>query len=116
MWAQDAAAMHGYAAQSAAAATLTPFTPAPNTTNPAGLTGQAAAVAQTTGTSAGTGAQTIVSTGQQLLSTVHTALEGLAQPLQSTSGLTGILDSLGFSSLRKPRSTRWPWQVWPGAP
>ena len=98
MWAQDAAAMYGYAGQSAAASTLTPFLPAPNTTNPAGLAGQAAAVAQTTGTSAGTGAQTIVSTGTQLLSTVPTALQGLAQPLQSTSGLSGILDSLGFTS------------------
>jgi PPE-SVP subfamily C-terminal region/Short C-terminal domain len=41
-----------------------------------------------------------VSTGQQLLSTVPAALQGLAQPLQSTSGLTGILDSLGFNSVQ----------------
>jgi PPE-repeat protein len=94
MWAQDAAAMYGYAGQSATASTLTPFAPAPNTTNPAGLAGQAAAIAQTIGT----GAQTIVSTGPQLLSAVPTALQGLAQPLQSTSGLSGILDSLGFTS------------------
>jgi PPE-repeat protein len=98
MWAQDAAAMYGYAGESAAASTLTPFTPAPNTTNPAGLAGQAAAVAQTGGTSAGTGVQTMVSTGPQLLSAVPTALQPLAQPLQSTSGLSGILDSLGFTS------------------
>jgi PPE-repeat protein len=96
MWAQDAAAMYGYAAQSAAASTLTPFTPAPNTTNPAGLAGQAAAIAQT----AGTGAQTIVSTGPQLLSAVPTALQGVAQPLQSATGLSGILDSLGFTTLQ----------------
>src|SRR5579884_4052837 len=44
MWAQDAAAMYGYAGSSAAAATLTPFTsPLPNS-NPAGLAGHAAAV------------------------------------------------------------------------
>jgi PPE-repeat protein len=98
MWAQDAATMYGYAGQSAAASTLTPFTPAPNTTNPAGLAGQAAALAETSGTSAGTGVQTVVSTGPQLLSAVPTALQGLAQPLQSTSGLSGILDSLGFTS------------------
>jgi PPE-repeat protein len=98
MWAQDAAAMYGYAGHSAAASTLTPFTPAPNTTNPAGLAGQAAAVAQTSGTSAGTGVQTMVSTDPQMLSAVPTALQGLAQPLQSTSGLSGILDSLGFTS------------------
>jgi PPE-repeat protein len=100
MWAQDAAAMYGYAGQSAAASTLTPFTPAPNSSNPAGLAGQAGGVAQTTGTSAGTGAQTIVSMGPQLLSTVPTALQGLAQPLQSTPGLSGILDALGFTSLQ----------------
>src|SRR6516165_4490438 len=98
MWAQDAAAMYGYAGESAAASTLTPFTPAPNTTNPAGLAGQAVAVVQAGGTSAGTGVQTMVSTGPQLLSAVPTALQGLAQPLQSTSGLSGILDSLGFTS------------------
>jgi len=100
MWAQDAAAMYGYAGQSATASTLTPFTPAPNTTNPAGLAGQTAAVAQTTGTSAGTGAQTIASMGPQLLSNVPATLQGLAQPLQSTSGLSGILDDLGFTSLQ----------------
>jgi PPE-repeat protein len=97
MWTQDAAAMYGYAGLSAVASTLTPFTPAPNTTNPAGLAGQAAAVAQT----AGTGAQTIVSTGPQLMSAVPTALQGLAQPLQSTSGLSGILDALGFTNLQE---------------
>ncbi len=100
MWAQDAAAMYGYAGESAAASTLTPFAPAPNTTNPAGLAGQAAAVAQTAGTSAGTSAQTVVSMGPQLLTTVPAALQGLAQPLQSTSGLSGILDSLGFTSVQ----------------
>jgi PPE-repeat protein len=33
MWAQDATAMYGYAGTSASATTLTPFTPAPQTTN-----------------------------------------------------------------------------------
>jgi len=33
MWAQDATAMYGYAGASASATTLTPFTPAPQTTN-----------------------------------------------------------------------------------
>jgi PPE-repeat protein len=46
MWAQDATAMYGYASSSAAAATLTPFVPPQQTTNPAGLTAQSAAVAQ----------------------------------------------------------------------
>ena len=46
MWAQDSAAMEGYAAASTAASTLPPFTSPPQTTNPAGLAGQAATVAQ----------------------------------------------------------------------
>ena len=52
MWAQDAAAMYGYAASSAAAtAQVTPFTAAPQTTNLAGLAAQGAASAQSTGSS-----------------------------------------------------------------
>jgi PPE-repeat protein len=81
MWAQDAAAMYGYAGSSASATTLTPFTPPVPTTDPGG---QAAVVAQATGTSA-----------------VPTALQGLAWPVpsaSSTSGLTGIVQSLGLSS------------------
>ena len=86
MWAQDAAAMYGYAGSSASATTLTPFTPPAPTTNPGGLAGQAAAVAQAIGTSA-----------------VPTALQGLASPLAPTSGATssaatGILQSLGLAS------------------
>jgi PPE-repeat protein len=56
MWAQDATAMYGYAGTSASATALTPFTPAPQTTN---------------GTSPAAGAQTAAS---QLTST---ALQGL---------------------------------------
>ena len=41
MWAQDAAAMYGYAASSASAGTLTPMTPPAPTANPPGLAGQA---------------------------------------------------------------------------
>ncbi|WP_204079308.1 PPE family protein [Mycobacterium riyadhense] len=44
MWAQDAAAMYGYASASLTAMELTPFTPAPTTTNPAAFAGQAATV------------------------------------------------------------------------
>jgi PPE-repeat protein len=46
MWAQDSAAMYAYAGSSAAASKLTLFTSPPQTTNPAGLAGQAATVAQ----------------------------------------------------------------------
>ncbi|MEZ0364151.1 PPE family protein [Mycobacterium sp. pUA109] len=52
MWAQDAAAMYGYAETSAGASTLMSFDPPPSTTNPAGQAGQAAAVAHAADTSA----------------------------------------------------------------
>ena len=52
MWAQDAAAMYSYAAAASSATTLTPFSKPPPTTSPAGQSGQSAAVAQATTTSA----------------------------------------------------------------
>ncbi|GFG94970.1 PPE family protein [Mycobacterium timonense] len=58
MWAQDAAAMYGYAAASAGASTLTTFDQPPSTTNPAGQAGQAAAVANAAETSAQPSAST----------------------------------------------------------
>jgi PPE-repeat protein len=64
MWAQDAAAMYGYAGSSAAATTLAPFTCPPPTTNPAGQ--GAAAV------------QSVVSTGSRVINAVPQALQGLA--------------------------------------
>jgi PPE-repeat protein len=53
MWAQDAVAMYGYAGSSASAGKLVPLSDPASTTNPGGLGGQAAAVAQAGGTSAG---------------------------------------------------------------
>lgn len=93
MWAQDAAAMYMYAGSSAAASALTPFTPPQPTTNPAGLAGQGAAVAQATGTSASTDTQAVLS---QLTSTLPTALQQLASPLSSTSS-TSSLSTLSSS-------------------
>ena len=77
MWAQDAAAMYGYAGSSASATTLTPFTPPPQTTNPGGSVGQAAAVGQATGTSAGDVQRTVASV-QQTFSAVPNTLQSLA--------------------------------------
>jgi PPE-repeat protein len=94
MWAQDAAAMYGYAANSAATtAKVTPFTAAPQTTNQAGLAAQSA---QAASTSTGTGVQSTLS---QLMSTIQTALQSLVSPSASTStgsttvGLGGLLTS-----------------------
>jgi PPE-repeat protein len=92
MWAQDAAAMYGYAASSAVASVLKPFTQPAQVTNPAGQAGQAAAVAQATGTAAGTGTQTILA---QLTSAVPAALQSLSSPLASLESgpLWDFLDS-----------------------
>jgi PPE-repeat protein len=93
MWAQDTAAMYGYAASSASATTLTPFTPPQQNTNPGGSAGQAAAVSQATGTSAGN-VQSTVSSVQQAFSAVPNALQSAATSAQSTSSLSSTLDTL----------------------
>jgi PPE-repeat protein len=90
MWAQDAAAMYGYAGSSAAASTLTPFAVPPATT--------------TVSQAAGTGTSAPLS---QLVTSVPAALQGLASPATSTSagsGLNGILNWLGLggSNLTTP--------------
>jgi PPE-repeat protein len=87
MWAQDAAAMYGYAGASATASQVTPFTTPPQTTNPGGLADQAAATAQAAGTSAGTDVETMMSSGPQLISGMPQALQSLASP-QSLAALT----------------------------
>ncbi|GAB7143782.1 PPE family protein [Mycobacterium riyadhense] len=61
MWAQDAAAMYGYVAGSAAATRLMPFTQPPQPVNPAGPASQAAAVAQATGYAVATNITTLLS-------------------------------------------------------
>lgn len=77
MWAQDAAAMYGYAASSAAATSLTSFTEPQQNTDPGSSSSQAAAVGQATNTAAGQ-AQSTVSSVQQSYSVVPNALQGLA--------------------------------------
>jgi PPE-repeat protein len=78
MWAQDAAAMYGYAGTSAVAARLSPFAEPPQTVNPAWQTAQAVAVAQAAGSSVATDVEEAM---PQLLSSVPTALQALASPL-----------------------------------
>jgi PPE-repeat protein len=87
MWAQDAAAMYGYASTSATAAQVTPFSTPPQTTNPGGLAAQTAATAQTAGASAGTDVETLMSSGPELISGVPQILQSLASP-QSLAALT----------------------------
>jgi PPE-repeat protein len=71
MWAQDAAAMCGYAGSSAAATTLTPFTAPQQNTDPAGLTAQSAAVTKSVTSSTGPSIDTIV---QLILDDINNAL------------------------------------------
>jgi PPE-repeat protein len=93
MWAQDAAAMYGYAANSAAASTLTPFNQPPKLANPA------AAVAQTTAT-AGANTQAALS---HLTTALPQALQTLAAPVTSSgSEATGTSSLLRLSSLLLP--------------
>ena len=97
MWAQDAAAMYGYAGASSAASTLTAFTIPLQTTNPGGSAGLAAAVTQAAGTSAGTGVQTV----SPLTSAMTTPLASVATP----SALEGLASTVTSSSSTSPLSS-----------
>ena len=89
MWAQDAAAMYGYAGSSSTASQLTPFTEPPQTTNTAGTAAQAASVSQTS-SSTGLNISTQLS---QLITSVPNTLQSLATNT-SASTSTGLLGSL----------------------
>jgi PPE-repeat protein len=88
MWAQDATAMYGYAGSSAAASTLTPFTPPPPTTNPAGAGSQAAAVAQSS-----------MMSGSRVINAVPQALQSLASSTTSAAPASALSDLLSLITL-----------------
>jgi PPE-repeat protein len=86
MWAQDAAAMYGYAASSASAATLNPLTSPAPTTNPAGAGAQTAAVSTA-------GSQSQLS---QLIASLPSVMQSLVSPgATSSSSGDGLLTSSG---------------------
>src|SRR5271163_341058 len=85
MWAQDAAAMYGYAESSAAASQVTRFTSPPNTTTPDGESSQFAAVTQATATPAGNSAQNAAAAIPQLTQLTSAA----AVPQQLSAAATG---------------------------
>src|ERR1700758_899641 len=97
MWAQDAAAMYGYAGSAAVATQLAPFTEPPQTTNPAGAAGQAAAVTHGVGTSAGTTAKSALT---QLRSAVPKTLQSApapgaaAPPSSSIATIAGAVETI----------------------
>src|ERR1700761_3990347 len=80
MWAQDVAAMYGYAGAAKSASQVTPFTSPQQATNQGGAASQSAAVGQAASTPAGN--------AQSAMSTVPNAL----QSLESSTGLTGFDD------------------------
>jgi len=98
MWAQDAAAMYGYAGSAAAATQLTPFTEPPQTTNAAAEPMQAAAASQATSTST---ASNIGSELAQFINSLPTALQNLATGLldSPTTGSTNLLSGLSLPQL-----------------
>jgi PPE-repeat protein len=117
MWAQDGTVMHGYSADAAAVtSSLVPFVPPLATTNPAGLAEQAAAVGQASGQAAGNASQqvsqttmsaggspaeSLLTTGPQLMGAIPQVLQGLSQPL--TGVLGAPMQGLGqFQSLLSP--------------
>lgn len=90
MWAQDATAMYGYAAASASASTLAPFTEPPQSTNPDGPNEQARAVTQAAANATSARTQSLAQLGshassQQLGSTI-------AHQLVSTVGSNPVLN------------------------
>jgi PPE-repeat protein len=95
MWAQDAAAMYGYAGSSAAASSVKAFTQPPETSNPAAQAAQGSAVTQANGASTGSGVQSQL---QQLTSTIPSSLKQLTSPVSAATNAatqpTGFLDSI----------------------
>jgi PPE-repeat protein len=83
MWAQDAAAMYGYAAASAVATQFAPYQSPPNTTSPDGVFEQFAAAAQAAAQPAGNSGQTAAATTSQL-----TSAATVPQLLQQLAGYT----------------------------
>jgi PPE-repeat protein len=84
MWAQDAAAMNGYAGSAMTAAQLAPFTQPAQTTDQAGLAAQHAAVAQAAAAAAGTGAPSATQASlNDMVNTLSSQIKGL---------LFGVLD------------------------
>jgi PPE-repeat protein len=88
MWAQDAGAMYQYAANSAIATDVTPFTDAPEVTDTNGLTSQEVAVAKATGLSAGDQAAM-----QTLVSTVPSTLDAMSTPVSLASDASLLGDT-----------------------
>jgi PPE-repeat protein len=98
MWAQDAAAMYGYAGASQAAMAVTPFTAPPQTTTDDGTASQAAAVAKAAaepaGQTAATVAQNAVSSAP--ITTTQTTAQTAATTAQTAAAVQAATDPNSF--------------------
>ncbi|OSC19117.1 hypothetical protein B8W69_29310 [Mycobacterium vulneris] len=109
MWAQDAAAMYGYAGSSAAASVLSPFVSPPNTTTPDNESNQAAAVTQAAAEPAGNGAQTAANTTSQLATPQILSATAAPQATQQVSAAATAPTTSSGTTLQNliPSPTNW---------
>ncbi|OBI24664.1 PPE family protein [Mycobacterium sp. E2238] len=106
MWAQDAAAMYGYAGASAAATRLTPFAAPQQTTNPDGTTMQAASVSQAGQSATGSSTQSALNAVPNMLQNISAGsivspsnldphLGSLFSPSSGPTGLNELTQNIG---------------------
>ena len=95
MWAQDAAAMNGYAGASSVATQLTPFSSPQSTSNTDAVGAQANAVAQAA--NASTASTSSAGTGSSSLSNLAAWLGIAPGTNTSTTGLAGLMNTLDGS-------------------
>lgn len=93
MWAQDSAAMYGYAGSSAAATQLTPFSPPQQSTDPAGTAAQTSALSQAGELPAGS-TQSAVSAATQSITALPQSVSGATSAL----GVSTPLDALDLGA------------------
>jgi PPE-repeat protein len=91
MWAQDAAVMYTYAADSSTVSTLTSFDEPPPTTNEAGQLAQTRVLAQTAGTATSARTQSVLQMAAQVTSPPTPQPSGVnANGLHGLHGLHGL--------------------------
>lgn len=91
MWAQDASAMYSYAAASAAATKVTPFSSPREVADPSAQGTQQAATAQAAGTATATNAQSAMS---QALTNTPQALQALSTPVPPPDGIGPVIPDI----------------------
>jgi PPE-repeat protein len=103
MWAQDAAAMYGYAAASATAVQVTPFVAPAQTANQDGLNQQADAVAKAAAAPAGQAATVVQNAvAATPTTTAQTTTATAAVPATATSGATSAITTPTFTGPLAP--------------